>query len=197
MGPKTKFSKEQIIDAAFGLARECGIENVTLRKVAEELGSSVAPIYVNFNDAQELMAEVAMKAQAIAIEMSSAEYTNKPFLNIGIGTLKFAREYSKFYNSQLLFTAELMRKDIDTEEVLLEQMKKDQMLQVFTDQELKDMLLKMGIFTHGLASMASKQLLPPEYDEAMLIDLMTSTGEDIVMAARIKREGNNHEIDNH
>lgn len=51
MAPKKKFTKDQIIDAAFEIARTEGIEFITIRKVAEKLGGSIAPIYVNFKEA--------------------------------------------------------------------------------------------------------------------------------------------------
>ena len=54
MGPKVKFTREQIIDAAFEIARTEGIDSITMRKIAEKMGSSVAPIYVNFNNVDEL-----------------------------------------------------------------------------------------------------------------------------------------------
>jgi len=54
MGPKVKFSKEQIIDVAFEIARADGIDGITMRKIAEKMGSSVAPIYVNFKNVDEL-----------------------------------------------------------------------------------------------------------------------------------------------
>jgi AcrR family transcriptional regulator len=194
MGPKIKFSKEQIIEVAFELACKNGMENVTLRKVAEKLGSSVAPIYVNFKDGNELLKEVSLKAQTIAIEMCSKEYTDMPFLNIGIGTLKFARDFSMLYNSLCFIQADYLQEAIDTKVLMLEQMKKDSSLKGYTEKELAEMMLKMSIFTHGLASMASKHLLPPEYDEAMLIELLTRTGEDIVIATKMKREASNYEI---
>lgn len=54
MPPKNKFSKEQISEAAFAIAENEGIDRITIRKVADRLGSSIAPIYVNFTDVEAL-----------------------------------------------------------------------------------------------------------------------------------------------
>lgn len=54
MPPKNKFSKEQISEAAFAIAESEGIDRITIRKVADRLGSSIAPIYVNFTDVEAL-----------------------------------------------------------------------------------------------------------------------------------------------
>jgi AcrR family transcriptional regulator len=48
MPPKVQFSKEQILDTAFELVAEAGMAALSVRALAKRLGSSVAPIYVNF-----------------------------------------------------------------------------------------------------------------------------------------------------
>lgn len=62
MAPKKKYSKQQIIDAAFEIAKEEGMSSITIRKVAEHLGSSIAPIYVNFNTIDDLTEAVMQKS---------------------------------------------------------------------------------------------------------------------------------------
>lgn len=43
MAPPKKYTKEQIIDAAFEIARTEGVDAVTIRKVAEKLGAPSPP----------------------------------------------------------------------------------------------------------------------------------------------------------
>lgn len=43
MGPKIKFTKEQINDAAFEIAQTEGIDSITMRKIAKKMGSYVLP----------------------------------------------------------------------------------------------------------------------------------------------------------
>lgn len=61
MAPKQKFTKQEIIIAAFDLAKDKGLDSITIRNVAQKLGSSIAPIYVNFNNIDELIQEVVKK----------------------------------------------------------------------------------------------------------------------------------------
>lgn len=61
MAPKKKFTKDQIIDAAFEIARVEGVNSITIRKVAEKLGGSIAPIYVNFKEIGEICLKVYMR----------------------------------------------------------------------------------------------------------------------------------------
>lgn len=189
MGPKNKFTKDQIIDVAFNIACVDGIENITIRKVAEKLGSSVAPIYVNFQDGEELLQAVIQKAHEIALRMTKERYTDMPFLNIGIGSLRFAKQYSVLFKDFALKKIDCNDPDINEREIMLNQMKEDSMLIGFSDNELLDLLLKMSIFTHGLSLMTANNALPGIYDEDMLIKLLEDTGKDIIMAARLKKKG--------
>ncbi|MBC8061063.1 MAG: TetR/AcrR family transcriptional regulator [Clostridiaceae bacterium] len=191
MAPKNKFSKEQIIDIAFNIGETEGIENITVRKVAEILGSSVAPIYVNFKDGKELLQAVIDKTRAIAISMTKEEYTDMPFLNMGIGTLRFAREYSVLFKDMVIKNIDCVEDDRDSKVQMLEQMKRDKTLQGFTDEELQQILFKMSVFTHGLSIMVANNLFSQNYNEKELFELLEDTGKDIIMATRLKKEGGN------
>ena len=43
--PKQTITKEMVVDAAFQLAREGGMEQVLVKNIAARLGCSVQPIY--------------------------------------------------------------------------------------------------------------------------------------------------------
>ncbi|NLP23868.1 MAG: TetR/AcrR family transcriptional regulator, partial [Syntrophomonadaceae bacterium] len=83
MGPKVKFTREQIIDAAFEIARTEGIDNITMRKIAEKMGSSVAPIYVNFKNVDELNEALIERIISISHQFLAEENTGNPFRDIG------------------------------------------------------------------------------------------------------------------
>ena len=61
MPPKAKFSKEEIVSAAFALIRESGEEALTAREIASRLGVSTKPIFTYFRTMDELKDE-AFKA---------------------------------------------------------------------------------------------------------------------------------------
>lgn len=62
MPPKTIFTKEQLIDAAFEITNEEGFDSITIRRVAKMLNNSIAPIYANFKDVNKLKSEVVKKS---------------------------------------------------------------------------------------------------------------------------------------
>ncbi len=60
MSPKTQYTREEIIQAAVDVGMECGIDGITIRAVADKLGCSVAPIYVNF-ESRDLLIEAVVR----------------------------------------------------------------------------------------------------------------------------------------
>ena len=50
MPPKFRFQKDEIVAAALNVARNQGIDSVTAREVAKELGVSVGPIFTWYHD---------------------------------------------------------------------------------------------------------------------------------------------------
>lgn len=102
MPPKVKFQKEKIVDAALNVVRKRGIEAVTAREVAKELGVSVGPIFTWFDTMEQLRTEVYIKARECY-----REYIEKgldgdiPFPSMWRQYLSFAKEEPELY--RLLF----------------------------------------------------------------------------------------------
>ena len=49
MPPKQKVTRDGIIEAAFRIARTQGVERISARSVAEELGCSTQPVLYHFS----------------------------------------------------------------------------------------------------------------------------------------------------
>lgn len=185
MGPKVKFTKEQIIDAAFEIAKVEGIDNITMRKIAERMGSSVAPIYVNFKDVNELIEAVMEKIMDISQQLLIEESTGNPFHDMGMASLRFAKEYSVLFRDLIMKNNSYMKGyDEKMIPVLIEEMKQDPELEGFTVDELKTILLKMRIFQLGLSVMAANGLLPKDYEKQDLMNILSSTANDVILSTR-------------
>lgn len=188
MGPRIKFSREQIIDTAFEIAKTDGIGNVTIRKIAEKIGSSVAPIYVNFENMDELNEALVERIVGVSQQLLIEESTGKPFDDMGRASLRFAIEYSVLFRDLVMKNNRYMKGyDEKMMPQLVEEMQKDPEMKDFTADELKTILLKMKIFQMGLSVMAANGLLPNEYKMQDLMDILSSTANDVIQSARIMK----------
>ena len=102
MPPKVKFTKDEIIDAALGVARKRGVGAVTAREVARELRVSVGPIFTWFETMDQLRAAIHEQARARYREYIERGLAGPiPFLGVGEQYIRFAREEPELY--KLLF----------------------------------------------------------------------------------------------
>ncbi|MDD2504520.1 MAG: TetR/AcrR family transcriptional regulator [Clostridia bacterium] len=188
MGPKTKFSKEQIIDAAFEIAKTEGIDNVTVRKIAERMGSSVAPIYVNFKNIDELIEALIERIIGVSQQLFLEESTGHPFNDIGRASLRFAMEYSVLFRDLVMKNNSYM-KDYDEKmiPVLIKEMKNDPEMEGLSEDKLKTILLKLKVFQLGLSVMAANGLLPKDYEKQDLMEILASAADDVILSARLSK----------
>ncbi len=171
MPPKTVFTKEQIMDTAFEIFKEEGIENLSVRKLAERMRSSTAPIYTSFENADQIKQQLLGHALEILTDYTEREYTGDVFLNIGLGLLQFARDYKSVYRKLFMQDNKygyILRK---FNERNLIQMKKAEHLKYFGEADLTSMLKKMSTYTHGLAAMMCAGMLEDESCEYFMKEL--------------------------
>nr|WP_294484770.1 TetR/AcrR family transcriptional regulator [uncultured Anaerosporobacter sp.] len=190
MPPKNKFTKEQIIETAFEIAKEEGIDSITIRKIADNLGSSIAPIYVNFKDVEELKEAVISKIYEIGNSILQEQHTGDVFLNIGIASVKFAKDYSVIFKDLILKNnGYLNNYDEQLGNNIIQEMKKDEDLKEFSEEELKTLLIKMQVFQAGLSIMATNESFALKLTDEMIIEMLSDTGEDIVNGMKNRRLG--------
>ncbi|GIP05281.1 TetR/AcrR family transcriptional regulator [Paenibacillus sp. JNUCC32] len=191
MAPKTKFTKQDIVLAAFDIAKTDGIESITIRKVAERLGSSIAPIYVNFNDVQELLQQVVERAFHVARGMIMEQQSGQPFRDIGMASLRFAKEYPVLYRDLMMKDNPHMKNTPEQLDEVIGLMRQDPELGGFSDQELQSILLNMQVFQTGLCVMVANDLFTKNVDDEQMMNMMDEAAEAFIRAARArKHEGN-------
>ena len=97
MPPKFKFTKAEIIDAAFHYVQENGWHNLTTRTLAHQLGSSAKPIYSFFNSMDDLEEELVRKSVDLLYEYMCRKVTGDLWVDHGIGYVRFAQHESNLF----------------------------------------------------------------------------------------------------
>ena len=94
MPAKAKVTKEMIVDAAFAIAREAGVENINARTVSERLHCSTQPVMYHFATMEELKRTVYAKADLYHSEylMTMKKPPKGAALGIGMNYIRFAIE---------------------------------------------------------------------------------------------------------
>ncbi len=179
---KTVFTREDVIKAGLAVMDKEGVENLTARRVAEQMGASTAPVYSNFANMDDLLVAVKNAAVDLVLELTLEKPTDNQFLNMGAEVLEFARRHP------LLYSALFHQPHVDctagprfvTE--LLERMAVLPDLAQLDPVERIVLLRKMAIFTHGLATDICNGL-PPEIQWEELLTLLDEVGTVIMSDA--------------
>lgn len=133
MPPKAKYTREEIIEKAFEMTRENGIDSVAARELGKQLGTSSSPIFTAFKNMEELQGEVRKKAmKEFESCVSDAMNYTPAFKYVGMKMIEFAMREPKLF--QLLYMREhdgsqsfamLVEKLGDTVGVCIEIMQRD------------------------------------------------------------------------
>lgn len=102
MPPKAKFTREEILQAAFETARAEGIDKITSRELGKRLGSSARPIFTVYENMDDLKQDVIGWARELYKQYVMDGLKKEPaFKGVGMAYIRFAIEEPLLF--QLLF----------------------------------------------------------------------------------------------
>ncbi len=104
--PKIKFTKDDILNAAYDVMKQNGIKHISARRIAEKFKGSTAPIYANFSTIDELKKEVIRMAEEKLNEYLYRDYTGRELFDAAMGFIKFARDEKELFRAIFLDAAE-------------------------------------------------------------------------------------------
>ena len=193
MPPKTRISREMIVDAAVEVVRQQGFEHVNARTVAEHLRCSTQPVMYQFGTIDELKRAAYRQAD----DLHSAFIMNippgqHPILGIGLNYIRFAVAEPQLF--RFLFQSGYaeggsLTEMIDAEELrpVLAAMQAGCGLSLAGTREV---FLTVAMFAHGYASIIANNGL--EFDEALIAEHLERAWNGAVLAVR--QEENDAEI---
>lgn len=170
MPAKVKATKEMIINAAFEVAREAGVENINARTVSEKLNCSTQPVMYHFATIEELKRAVYQKADEFHSEylMNITGNQDGAMLGIGLNYIRFAIEEPhlfRFLFQSNFFSGNTLLELIDAEELIPVLSAMQETLGMGMEQT-KKVFLTVFLFAHGYASIIANNSL--KYDEEII-----------------------------
>lgn len=163
MARKETITKEDLIQAAFAILQEEGIEQVTARKLAAKANCSTQPIFRVYTNMEKLIEELFGRACQYFEDYYSnfPRVTVTPFVNLGQAYIKFAGEHKRIFEFVFLSPERFGRSMYDLVNGDRGNVSKE--IQAATSQgsrNASELFMKMWIFIHGAACMS----LTGDYD---------------------------------
>ena len=184
MPPRTKISKDMIVNAAVAVVREHGFENVNARTVAQYLHCSTQPVMYHFSTIDSLK-----RAAFAQVDQLHGEYMldippgQNPILGIGLNYIRYAVEEPQLFRF-------LFQSGYAEESSLLDMIDSESLLPVLAAMQegagldmkkTKEVFLTVALFAHGYASIIANNAL--EYDEALIAEHLECAWNGAVLAA--------------
>jgi AcrR family transcriptional regulator len=188
MPPKTVFDRNAILEAALAIAKETGISSITTRNVAKRLGSSVAPIYLNFETVDHLIDAVVERVMDTSLELLAKQKGSSVFEKIGLASLAFAREFPVIFRELTMEPNKYMASYDTVETQILSSMAEDETMKDWSIEERRRILFKMRAFQIGLSVLTSTGQKPAWLSEDEMEKLLLETGQEIISVAAAKKE---------
>jgi hypothetical protein len=193
MPAKSKFSAQDIINAAFEIARTEGEENCSARAIAQKLKSSTMPIYSCLNSMSELDEAVLQKAIEVLVEYETKSRTGDVFLDMGIGYIMFAKNEKHLF--RMLFLSGKREGKEESKKrfreyilgALLEALKGFEPLEGFTEEQRMGLIDRMWIFCHGLAMLLNNAIID-DIDEKQVSEMLLDVGIFVIQGERARSE---------
>lgn len=172
MPPKAEISKKKVLDAAFEMVREQGLEVLTARSIAQRLKCSTQPIYSAYGSMEEVKDEVFTRAVdfALAAMKQYDNDKNAPAMNLAIGCLLFARNEKNLFRT--LYLSDYRRnylernKDKFNEEMYAAFLQLDNRLNTIAKSKAEKIFLKLTTYWLGIGTMINTNTLELDINEA-------------------------------
>ena len=175
MPTKIRISKDMILDAAFEIVRQYGMEKLSNRELANKLKCSIRPIYYQFENVEEMQKELYIKIEQYFYEFLLDNMVEgiPQYKQIGINYIRFAKKEKQlfqtlFMNSTGLTPDAFVSKDgEDYKEI-------EKLIKISTnlkEEEIKDFHTKMWIFCHGIATLVASGTV--KLEDSQIQDLLS------------------------
>jgi AcrR family transcriptional regulator len=178
MPRKTKYCEEDIISAAYSVARDYGLEELSTRSVAKKLNCSTMPVYSFLKSKKNLEEKVIRMAYNELYAYQITPRTGDIFLDMGVGYVLFAR------NEKFLFRCihnelhvdnfrEYNEKHFD---LLLKKLSEYSLLQGMPTEQIRKFFMQGWTYSHGLATLVNIDYFPG-ISEQEICERLMYTGE--------------------
>jgi AcrR family transcriptional regulator len=185
MPPKQQYTKERIIEAAFEVLRREGPDAITARRIADEINSSVGPIYSYFENIDDLKSAAFLKATDLMEEYAKRNWSEIPFLNMGVGFVCFARDEPVLFNTCCREGPREI-KGTKMSPRILEYIREDRQMREFSEEDLASIYLKLSLLAYGMAALASQKALGNDSNEN-IIRILREAGGDIMFMTKARK----------
>ena len=184
MPPKTRITKDMIIQAAIEVVKQSGYESINARTVSAQLHCSTQPVMYHFSTIDAMKRAAYARTDQLHTEyMMTVSPERDPVLGIGLNYIRFAVEEPQLFRF-------LFQSGYAEERNLLEMVDSEELVPVLaalgegtglSGQQTREVFVTVALFAHGYASIIANNHL--EFDEKLIAEQLERAWNGAVLAA--------------
>lgn len=196
MARKKEISRDKILDVAYKMAVKDGIKGLTARSIAKTGHFSTQPLYLEFNNMNDLREQVLKKiSDDLRTKTLQQSYTGDALIDLDLSYIEFAQKHVNLFRAMFVdgkFDSKVISDtlmDLGTEK-FKEQYPDTQ----YDEDRVRDIVIANWISTTGMAALVVNKIatfnqtqiinvLNAQIHDAMLNDRLSETQENPMFAA--------------
>ena len=187
MPKKPKFTREMLLQEAYNIARDQGIEEVSARSLSKRLGCSIQPVYTHFPSMAVLRQETFRYAcRQFTREIFACRSDMDPFRWATICTVDLARNQPNLFKLIFMMSGFATRTLPETiAEMLKNQKLSARIMEIYDlDREsCESVMIRGELFLLGICSMICSFRM--EISDEQIDRIMTQTISDLVEGVKV------------
>lgn len=196
MARKKEISRDKILDVAYKMAVKDGIEGLTARSIAKTGHFSTQPLYLEFNNMNDLREQVLKKiSDDLRTKTLQQSYTGDALIDLDLSYIEFAQKHVNLF--RVMFVDGKFGSKVISDTLMdlgTEKFKEQYPDTQYDEDRVRDIVIANWISTTGMAALVVNKIatfnqtqiinvLNAQIHDAMLNDRLSETQENPMFAA--------------
>lgn len=185
MARKKEISREMILNVAYKMAINDGLDGMTARSIAKAGHFSTQPLYLEFNGMKEIRAEVL---QMISTELKTntlqKKYTGDALVDLDLAYIDFAKTHNKLFSAMFVdgkFGSKIISDTLMS--LGLEKFKEQYQDTNYSDQKINDIVIANWISATGMAALVVNQVA--NFSQDQIVNVLNAQIHDAMLNDRL------------
>lgn len=187
MARKKEIFKQQILDVAYKMAIENGVDSLTARRVAEVGGCSTQPIYLEFKNMNDLRQQVlAMIQEQLQYKIFEEKFVDEPLIDLSLSYIYFAEKHPDLFRAMYVegkFGSDTISSF--SMEMGLKKLEQSYPNNNFSDEKKENIVTGCWIIATGIGSLVASGMI--QITQYQMIEILTAQIDDFIMNDRFDK----------
>ena len=192
MPPKEKLSRQDVIQGAVELVRECGYDALNARALAQRLGCSTMPLFRHFKGMDEIrMATFVRVGEIYAAYIRRGAEQPIPFKAVGMEYIRFAKEEPNLFRLMFMTDPHSLSVTPPDDPTRPHVSAIAAAASGLRGELAETVYREMWIFVHGIATLIVTGVM--DFQEAEISTMLTDVFQGLRRKMNQQQEDTNHE----